>query len=255
MSTPTQLPKIYVTEHPHSQVICQAFAKGCGGQLVPPLRLMPGIAVVYGVLRGCGEIIRKCEWIGRDYLHIDLGFFRRGHYDGYYRVTWNGRQPEEVDYTLPDDRWREVGLPLAPWRKTGRNVVVIPIPHAAARHISIDADQWLETVTAEIQQHTDRPVIVKPKEEGDLKALLADAWCLVTHSSNAAVVALLNGVPVVTLGESAAYALSTPLEKIDAPFYPVHRAEWLNWLAYNQFTLSEFQDGTAWRLLQDRYAS
>ncbi len=246
-------PKVYVTEHPHSQVICQAFAKGCSGQLVPPLRLLDGPAATYGILRGTGDILRQCEWIDRDYYYIDHGYFRRGHYGGYYRVTLNGRQPEEVDFTLPDDRWRKVGLPLAPWRKTGRHVVVIPLTGAISYFLGIDPAKWLETVVSEIQQHTDRPIIVKPKEDGDLKTLLDDAWCLVTHSSNAAVVALLNGVPVVTLGESAAYALSTPLEKINAPLYPAHRAEWLNWLSYNQFTLQEFQDGTAWRLLQDSH--
>lgn len=250
MSIPTLPPRVYVTNHQHSQVIGTAFSKGCEGQIVPPHSLLSGPAVVYGILRGCGEIIRQCEWVGRDYYHIDHGYIGgHDHYGGYYRVSKNGLQANLPEYfSRPPDRFERLNIKPRPWARWGQHIVVCPLTGGMANFLGIDPTKWLEAVTAEISQWTDRPIIVKPKGEGSLDESLKDAWCLVTHTSNAAVDAIVSGVPAIVLGPSVARPVSWHWRDIESPRWP-DREPWLHELAYHQFTLSEMQDGTAWRIL------
>ncbi len=250
----TSQPCCYTTDHQHSKVIMSAFAEGCKGRIVPPAQLLDGPAAMYGILRGTGEILKQCEWVQRDYYYLDHGYFKAGHYNGFYRVTKNGRQadlPDEREYRYPDDRFRKLGLPLAGWRKSGRHIVVIPLTGAVANFYGINPDQWLRTVTTELSRHTSRPIVVKPKGDGDIRDSLKDCWALVTHSSNSAVDAIADGVPSVVLGESACEAVSWTFEDLEKPWWP-ERECWVNALAYHQFTLDEMRNGTAWKILNDR---
>lgn len=233
---------IYCTNHSHSRVICHAFAEGQGGKIVPPVKLLDGPAMVYGILRGCGEIIKECEWIGRDYYYVDHGYFRRGYYDGYFRIVKNGFQTRVWDTYAPAGRWEKLDIPIEPWKKNGKTILVCPISAYLGDFLGIDPQKWTAAVVREISLHTDRPIVVKPKNGKPLKEALEDAWCLVTHSSNAAVDALINGIPVVTLGRSAADDVSWTFEEIEAPVWR-ERITWARALANSQFTLDEFRHG------------
>ena len=250
-SRPPDTVKCYTTEHQHSRVIMAAFAEGCKGQIVPPFKLLPGMAAAFGILRGTAEIVRQCEWVRRDYFYIDHGYVTPGHYAGWYRVTKNGRQavlPDQSEYVYPDDRLLKLKKPLRPWRRAGRHVLVIPLTGPVGEYYNIDSARWIETVTTEISQHTNRPIVVKVKGEGDIGDSLNDCWCVVSHSSNVAVDALFSGVPAVVLGESACETVSWELADIENPWWP-EREFWARALAYHQFNLDEMRDGTAWRQL------
>lgn len=97
----------------------------------------------------------------------------------------------------------------------------------------------------EIKRHTDRPVEVKQKHEGDILDALKDTWCLVTHASNAAIDALVAGIPVIALGHSAVRPISWSWENIERPIWfdrePVFWA-----LAHHQWQLDEMRGGEAW---------
>lgn len=84
-----------------------------------------------------------------------------------------------------------------------------------------------------------------------LSEVLRDTHILITHNSNAAVEAVLEGVPVCVSPISAAYPMSTPLEDIERPRMP-DRTEWLHSLAYGQFTLDEMRSGKALALIRER---
>lgn len=230
-----------------------AFAEGFDAQIVPPRRLLEGDAAMYGILRGTGEIIHQCQWVNRDFYYIDHGYFKRGHYDGFYRVTRNALQTAVLG-PAPDDRWRSLGEDIRPWKRTGRSILVIPLTEPVGAFRGIDIARWESSVVNEISLHTDREIRVRPKPRpGEkpgrlLSEDLDDCWCVVTHSSNTAIVALMNGIPVITLGESAAKPVSWRFEHIENPWWP-DRAPLFHWLAYKQFTLDEMRDGTARRLL------
>lgn len=241
--------KTYATGHQHSNVICAAFNEGCKGQLVPPLKLLNGPAAMYGILRGTDKIIKACEWLNRDYYYIDHGYINAGHYDGFYRISVNARQCNPHPHKKrPDDRWRKLNRELRPWKRSGKSILVVPLTGHIAEFYQINPREWLEQVTSEVSLWTERPIVIKPKDEGEIHDYLKDAWCVVTHSSNVAVDALLEGVPAVVLGESAAKPVSWEWANIEKPEW-IEREWWVHELAYNQFTLSEMRDGTAWRLL------
>lgn len=252
-------PTVYLTNHAYSRLIGGAFAVGAGADTVDvdpeaPI-LLPGPAICYGVLRGCGRIMRLCAMRQRDFYHIDLGYFNSHHFSGYYRVTKNAPQAiaAEADLFDPDTaRFRALNLKMHAWRKGGRNVIFAPISTNIARFDRIGADDWCREILAEIALYTDRPVITKLKGEGTLKDVLADAYCLVTYSSNVAVEALFYGLPVIVLGPSAAAPLSWNWRNLESPTYPENRDELFSYLCNNQWTLEEFQDGTAWRALQHK---
>jgi len=233
---------VYTPDHIFSRVVCAAFAAGHEGKIVPPRKLLDGPAAVYGILRGCGEIIKECEWVGRSYYHIDHGYFGRGHYDGYYRITKNAFQWIGGISGYSSDRWEALKVEMKRWRKSGRHVVVCPISGYLGDFLGIDAEQWTAAVVREISLHTERPIVVKDKHRGTLKEALVDAWCLVTHSSNAAVDALVDGIPVVALGRSATAPVAWHLTDMEKPHWP-EREPWAHALAHHQFTLSEMRGG------------
>lgn len=249
MPAPKDL-KIYVTGHFNSQVVCKAVATGSGGQIVPATALLDGPAAVYGILRGCDLVVQQCQWVGRDWYHVDHGYFRRGNGDfrGYYRVTKNAlqRQSRGIDL-MAEDRWKELKIELRPWRKQGVDVVVAPLSRALGQFLDIDPGQWMKMVIAEIQQYTDRAIVIKAKDsEASIQDTLRQAWCLVTHSSNAAIDALIEGVPIFTTGECGAKPLASgPLCNIEKPSYP-ERGPWFRVLADSQWTLAEIQRGRCW---------
>lgn len=226
---------VYVTDHPHSQIVCRAF-----GKVRPVGEYKGGPAVVYGILRGCGDIVRRCEKSGRDYYFIDLGYFKRGHYAGYYRVTKNALQADGSG-SFPSDRWDKLGIVLKPWRRGSKIIVCPPSQHQIEW---FGLETWLEDTLGQID--SDREVVVKTKSSGPLD--LACAHILVTFASNAAVDAVVGGVPVISLGPCAANQVSGRLSDINEPLYP-DREQWAANLAYGQFTLEEMRDGTAWRIL------
>jgi hypothetical protein len=256
--------KIYVTDHLNSQVVCKALATGSGGQIVPATRLLDGPGAVYGILRGCDQILKESWWVGRNTYHVDHGYIGRGGGDfkGYYRITCNGLQvcagktiltnPEESleKNCPPGDRLEALGVKFKPWRKTGEEVVIAPLSKAVGQFLGIDPHRWLETVINEVRQHTDRSITIKPKDsDARIQDSLRRAWCLVTHSSNSAIDALIEGVPVFVTGDCASkFLASGHFSNIEKPRYP-DREPWFRVLSYSQWQLSEIQRGRCWEWL------
>lgn len=226
-----------------------AFSEGFDGRIVPPNRLLEGTAAMYGILRGTGELIHQCKWVRRDFYYVDHGYFKRGHFEGNYRITKNALQNENP-IIRPDDRFRSLDLDVRPWNRSGRHVLVIPLTPAVGHFLDIDPSEWESAVVQELCNNTSRPIIVKPDKKESLDKYLSNCWCVVTHSSNTAIVALLNGIPVITLGESAASPCSWDFKNIEAPDWVDNREPLFHHLAYNQFTLEEIRDGTARKLLE-----
>ena len=231
---------VYATNHVHSKVICAALAQGFKAQIVPPLRLMDGPASFYGILRGTGDILKECEWVKRDFFYVDHGYFDPGHYEGYYRVVKNGLHSSGKG-SYPSDRWERLQTKLRPWERKGRHILVSSLSPFIGKFLNIDPDKWLAGVVREISLHTERPIVVKNKGEGNLDDALKDAWCIVVHSSTAAVHALVNGIPAICLGDFP-NGICWEFEDIEKPRWP-DREQWVSNLAYQQFTLAEIRKG------------
>lgn len=192
----------------------------------------------------------------RAWIYWDRGYVRRlgGWWpalddgSGYLRWHVNSFQMQALR-DVPADRWQNLRVDVAPWRRGGRKIVVATTgPEYARLHGS---ENWLAQTLATLKTSTDRPILVRDKGSPvPLARELQDAHCLVAHGSNAAVEATILGCPVFVDSSSAAALVGlTDLSKIETPLYP-ERQPWLNSLAYSQFLEAEIFDGTLWRLIQ-----
>lgn len=241
----------YSSGHVHSLTVASAFASGVPCPLlVGAGKLMDGPMFTYGCLRGLDKLLKAAHARGSDWYYGDNGYFRPGHYDGHYRITRNAYQhdgsgPADAGAI---DRWRALGLSIRPWRTTGRHVLVCPPGQAYGTWKGFDAGSWAQRTLAELPEHTDRPIHVRTKDSRTpLARELRDCWCLVTHSSNVAVEALLAGVPVICTDACAAQSMGrTRLADIENPLLPDDRERWAARLAANQWTLDEMRSGRCW---------
>ena len=267
---------IYDTGHKWSHLVCTAFAKGTGFPIVPPAPLLCGGVIMYGALRGLLPTLRQAQREGREWIYQDNAYFLPGKTEAsYFRITRNALQ---VDGSGPvpsggAERWSRLGLAIKPWRTSGAHIVVCPPGRLFGATFGFSADDWLEQTLETLRKHTDRELRVRAKmswndaKGADILNLrgavktsvpkpladdLASAWAVVTRSSNAAVEALLAGVPIFATEPCGASAMGlSDLTQIEAPRTDGDREHWAAVLASNQWLLSELRDGTAWKMLNE----
>lgn len=235
--------------------LIEAFAAGCGGRVahVGARVLEPGAAAFYGVRAGFVHLVDQARADGRDWYLIDNSYFDCAR-ERQYRITRNALQCDGLQACWSGEgtaRLRALGVTVQPWRAGGAHIVVCPQSDEYMALVGWHGN-WLTGVTATLRQHTARELRVRRKKDArSLAEDLRGAWALVTHSSSAAVEALLAGVPVFCTGRCAARWMGTgDLSLIETPPMPDRREEWAAVLAENQWSEAEMRDGTAWRALQ-----
>jgi len=225
--------------------IMEALAAGFGGRLClgePPDDGAPFI--VWGQMWTTLKAIPKAIQSGRPYFQLDNGYIQpaRGGPKGYYRITY--RSPAPVMW--PDAPKARLPVPMAPWRKQGRHVLIgLPGPHYG-RAWGIDTTAWISTCVTNLRRYTPRPATTRHKASPvPLAREFGNCWALYTHSSNVAVDAVIAGIPVFcepTCG--AAPVGNLDIAQIEKPAMP-DRSAWLNSLIAQQYTLDEMRSGLA----------
>lgn len=246
--------------------ICRAFIEGCGGALAhdQPDRLHPGAAFFYGVDASNVHLWDLVLREGREFYYCDNSYFDQTR-QTYFRVTRN-RLQHSGEGTSDGKRFAELGIPIYPANvnQLRGHVVVCPQSDWFMDRIVRygPTGEWLRYALANIKSE---PVFDqcevrvrswspdKAKLSRSLPEDLIGALLLYTHSSAAAVTALLAGVPVVCSPTCAAYPLSSRYDSHDNfnVFYPSieSRTELMDVLADNQWTLNEMRSGIAWGVL------
>lgn len=222
-------------------------------------RLPPEIIPILGCNPELTPLILKWKAEKRKRIQWDRGYCRRvfatwlpratNNAESFYRWHVDSFQLREIRTGLPDDRWNALGVPLQPWRKGGRHIVVAaPTPTYQKFHA---IEGWFEQTLRTLGKATDRQIVVRFKDSNrPLQADLDGAHCLVAHGSIAAVEAAILGCPVFDHPESAAALVGlTDLTKIEHPIYP-ERRDWANTLAWTQFNEHELVNGFLWNHLQ-----
>jgi hypothetical protein len=226
---------------------CRAFAEGCGGTVADDGGLRPGPVALFGS-PALWDLLSQARAEGRDWWYGDHGYFGRGEY---FRVTRGDLQHDGWGDAQPD-RFASFGLSIKPWRTEGGHILLCPPDDLFAGLLGFSGAAWAENVAAELRRHTDRPIRTRARGQANSRPLSADlkgCWALVTHSSNAAVEAAMDGVHVFCTAPCAGLALGTgDLSRIEAPERPLR--ELVLWkLAENQWTLDEISHGSCWEAI------
>ena len=211
---------------------------------------------------------------GQPYYHVDHAYFWRG----YGRITKNEIDPfghewyrisknNHAQHTLldvDDDRWKKYFYDHffgygKEYKRRGSKILFC----RSSKHVLSICDHesdWADQTLKILKDNTDREIVIREKPgrssqttnvsrstENTLVQDLEDCWALVTHSSAAAITAQLMGIPTFCVKQSPTSPVSChDFSLIETPFYPDDnlRINWLNSLAYSQYTRLEFEDGT-----------
>jgi hypothetical protein len=239
------------SSHSPSRIITHAFAEGAKCPWVSVNDYKEGPIAIYGLARGLQEVLDKAISQQHYAIHIDRGYMKPHHYDGYYSVTKDTRQctgegdygPERLDQIRPE---------LKPMRH-GKHILLLPPSRGLAPYINMDVDAWIEKYS---NLPTDRPILVREKyndrtKEGTARPLeedLDNCHAMVTYNSKVVITGVCQGISVFTTDACCATRISQPLETIDNPDLNIDREGWLRALACNQWTLDEMRKEDTWAL-------
>lgn len=208
----------------------------------------------------------------------------------YWRLGVCQHHPIDFLATAKRDRKRAdfMEFGFAPWRKDRGDYIVLDggseknfkfngiVPEDAPRSA---LDEHCEKLIKRMREITSRPVIYRPKPS-DLSAGkgrkpiagtetsigrknvnkkdwaydVERAHAVVTYNGAICVDAHRIGVPSIVLGSAPARPImSTKLEELEHPYLASdeERQQWLNNLAWCQFTLGEYANGTAWPTIRE----
>ena len=235
------------------------------------------VAVFVGVKSLGLDVLRRCREAGQRVVFVDKGHLGRGEF---FRVSVDSFYPTRYLHLVRNDERRMAALeayvprPLPDMRRGGRHAVFAGSSQKYCTMMGLgDATEYARVViTALLRRGVN--VVYRPKPSWDeavpvegaffsrpprtLADELRDAFVLVTHGSNAAVEALVAGVPTCVLGDGVARPLSVgSLDALDALVYPTaeQRWRWLCALSYVQWTLQEMRAGAAWEELSKQLAA
>ena len=235
------------------------------------------LAVMVGVKGQSKKIFEDHRMSARHTLLVDKSYFGRGEY---YRLSLDGFQPYYAHLTPRDPaRFEGLRLDLKPMRAEGRHVIYAGSSQKYCDwHDLGDVNNFARDVCHQVNKTTRgrRELYYRPKPSwaaghmedvqqiqhtifsgpGEtLASRLPSCQALVTHGSNAAIEAIIAGIPVVLVsreGACAAWTLAEKaLENIERPFFPSdeRRRQVFADLAWCQFTLAEIASGVFWETL------
>jgi hypothetical protein len=253
--------------------VSRALFTGCpeDRHLISDFRYEPAdVAVVFGVFKRKvqsswprGEVIAKHKEAGSTLVILETGYINRGaEWHNHFSAGLNGLngRADFKNKNSPADRFQKLGVEVKPWKSSGEHIVLCgQVPwDASVDHVEIYP--WLLGVVAKLQELTTRKIVFRPHplapvapingteySKRTLQEDLVNAHACVTFNSNSAVEAALSGVPVFAFdeGSMALPVANRVLSDIENPKTP-DRTQWLNDLAYTQWTPDEMRNGETW---------
>ena len=218
---------------------------------------------VFGMLRGTGQLIEECSRDGQDFYFFDHAYmFGNKHSpskivgDKIYRLTKNYFHIRDIKKLKADDYKRiekyKKHVKLKPWKYDGDYILFIP-PSEHVKNYYWFNRNWEELTLKTIKKHTRKPIKIRTKEDKTpLEKDLENAYCTVSYQSTVVIKSIMSGVPSFCANESMGVPVSlTDMAQIKDPLYTPEREQWIDSLLANQFTMSEIEDGTAWKYVSN----
>lgn len=196
---------------------------------------------------------------GLHYAYFDMGYWDRRQAgdkkNGFHRLSVNSWDTaDNMLRAMPADRFTSSGIRLKPWGSKGSVIILAGMSNKAAGSHGFKPGQWERETEIAVRERTDRPIIVRAKPTGDqskiepITDVLARAHMLITHHSNAAMDAMIAGVPFHA--RKGVGRILAPDDIFLIERYPDigdnERLQLMQDIAYAQWRPSEMRTGQAW---------
>jgi hypothetical protein len=261
----------------NSVPVFQAIAQGLSaqGHTVVYHDITADVAVIWSMLwsgrmRPNHEVYQAFRRQGRPVIVAEVGMIQRGQT---WKIGVNGTGFGSYNFdNLIPNRAATLGLVLKPWR-SGTNIVIAMQRHDSEQwHDQPPINQWLESTVAEIRNHTDRSIVIRPHprsgchippgclidrphfnagsyDDFDFERVLDTAHCVLNWNSGPGPQAVIQGVPAFVGPASLASPIANwNLSQIEKPSHP-DRTQWLEQLAHTEWTVEEIKTGVPFRRL------
>ena len=207
----------------------------------------------------------------------------------YFRIGVNGFLNNSGIFHLgncPQDRFDQLGITWAGWNNNndGHILLMLQLPGDASLR-GINIYDWVKYCITKIRKITDRPIVIRTHPAHNIKETdefykfiiesmiigkiqnvtislgkektldddLKSAYCCVAYTSGSAIDSILKGIPVLATdpGNFAWPISSNYIENIEnlKKADGVEVQQWLNNLAYSQWTIEEMKEGKPWKHL------
>lgn len=175
----------------------------------------------------------------------------------------------------PTNRWNRFGLPVLPYKTTGKNIIICGQNERSAVWPFGKTENWLRLLIAEIREYSNKPIIFRPhprfpvkvsnkigctvqipKFKGnydnfDFQEALRDAYLIINHNSNPSIEATLQGINIYTGESSLCYDVSIKNIKNINNLPNPDRTTWLNEIAHTEWFVEEIEQGIPYKRLRD----
>ena len=242
------------------------------------------VAVIWSVLwqgrmRRYRDIWERYRKANKPVVVIEVGGIKRNET---WKIGINGinREADFANQDADSSRWNKFSTELKPWRQTGNNIIICgQNTNSHQWRNNLPMSKWFEQQIIDIRKYTDKPIIIRPHprnhvtldvkkfnnveivsprrdnktyDDTDLAERLKSAWALVSYSSNPAMTAAINGIPVYVSEASLSYEIgNTSFENINNPKMP-DRQSWANKIAYTEWWPDEIEQGIPWQRIKKR---
>ena len=242
------------------------------------------IVVIWSVLWqgrmiGYKRIWDECQLKNKPVVVLEVGGIKRNET---FKVGINGvnREADFANQPVDDKRWKKLNIELKPWQSTGNTIIICGQHHRSHQwRNNPSMNLWFEQQINEIRKYTNRPILVRPHprnpigldikkwkdvsykspqrdyntiDDTDFKETLKHTWAVINYSSNPAMTAVFNGIPVFVSEQSLCYDVgNSSLTDINNPKMP-DRQNWANRLAYTEWTTEEIKQGLPWERIKKR---
>jgi hypothetical protein len=166
-----------------------------------------------------------------------------------------------------DSRKNKLKLFEKPWKRSQNIIIACQNSNSHLWNTMPSQELWIDHTVNQIKRFTDRPIIVRthPRfpvnvkradvivqnpqkvsntyDSYDFENSLKSAWALINHNSNPGIISAINGTPVFVNSSSLAFSVGNiSFSQINNPQMP-DRTQWLNDIAYTEWTLDEIESG------------
>lgn len=195
------------------------------------------------------------EWIakGNNHIEIDYGYWgvnnpRRNT----RRVTYNGSHNLNMR-PVPSSRLHTLNPRIKKWQKKRGDTLLVIEPQQGIifERTGVTLGDWKLNIEKQIRQFWDGPIKFRRKSGGKNPARwptfledLAASHAVIGERTMACVEAVMCGIPAYTVDHSAvSLIMGNDITQIKNPQFP-DRTEWLEHIAWSQFTPEEFANNT-----------